>query len=94
MADRACCSLPPAISREAWAAEMLPHSLMLLQDDAIVGYAFVMALKETGYVRHVYGARPEPWNRIALAGDYLVAPTVEGAAVSGTRAAERLLALD
>jgi protoporphyrinogen/coproporphyrinogen III oxidase len=47
-----------------------------------------------GYVRHVHAADPSPWRRIALAGDYLVAPTVEGAVVSGLRAAERLLAAD
>ncbi|HEU4562175.1 MAG TPA: FAD-dependent oxidoreductase, partial [Longimicrobium sp.] len=31
--------------------------------------------------------------RLALAGDYLVAPNVEGAVVSGLRGAERILAL-
>jgi protoporphyrinogen/coproporphyrinogen III oxidase len=34
---------------------------------------------------------PTPSPRVALAGDYLVAPTVEGAVRSGVRAAERLL---
>lgn len=46
-----------------------------------------------GYLEHLHrfpaDRLPE---RIALAGDYLVAPTVEGAVISGRRAAERLLA--
>jgi oxygen-dependent protoporphyrinogen oxidase len=36
------------------------------------------------------GAGPQAPARVALAGDYLVAPTVEGAVRSGLRAAERL----
>ena len=45
-----------------------------------------------GYVRHIrsYDERWAP-ARIALAGDYRVAPTVEGAVISGARAAWRLL---
>jgi predicted NAD/FAD-dependent oxidoreductase len=30
---------------------------------------------------------------VALAGDYLVSPTLEGAVISGERAAERILSL-
>jgi oxygen-dependent protoporphyrinogen oxidase len=45
-----------------------------------------------GYIHHLRkldeAAVPA---RVALAGDYLVAPTVEGAVVSGERAAERVL---
>jgi oxygen-dependent protoporphyrinogen oxidase len=45
-----------------------------------------------GYLKHLrdfpWGALPE---RIMLAGDYLMSPTVEGAIRSGERAAERLL---
>lgn len=45
-----------------------------------------------GYLRHLARFDPRwPSPRIALAGDYLVAPTVEGAVRSGVRAAERLL---
>lgn len=50
------------------------------------------ALFYPGYLRHL--ARFDPaWlpDRLALAGDYLVAPTVEGAVRSGLRAARRLL---
>ncbi len=45
-----------------------------------------------GYIRHLVRLKQE-WlpERVALAGDYLVAPTVEGAVMSGERAAERLL---
>jgi protoporphyrinogen oxidase len=45
-----------------------------------------------GYVRHIR-SYDESWApaRIALAGDYRVAPTVEGAVISGARAALRLL---
>ena len=44
-----------------------------------------------GYVRHL-AKFDEQWlpERLAVAGDYLVAPTVEGAVVSGERAALRL----
>lgn len=44
-----------------------------------------------GYIRHLLEFR-EAWlpARVALAGDYLVAPTVEGAVVSGERAAVRI----
>jgi oxygen-dependent protoporphyrinogen oxidase len=45
-----------------------------------------------GYIRHLQSFREE-WlpRRVALAGDYLVAPTVEGAVVSGERAAGLLI---
>jgi oxygen-dependent protoporphyrinogen oxidase len=45
-----------------------------------------------GYLRHLQAFR-EDWlpARVALAGDYRVAPTLEGAVVSGERAADRLL---
>ena len=45
-----------------------------------------------GYLRHLRAFEPG-WlpDRIALAGDYMVAPTVEGAAISGRRAATILL---
>jgi oxygen-dependent protoporphyrinogen oxidase len=47
-----------------------------------------------GYLAHLRRFDPS-WlpPRVALAGDYLVAPTVEGAVRSGRRAAERLLAM-
>jgi oxygen-dependent protoporphyrinogen oxidase len=47
-----------------------------------------------GYLRHL-AAYEADWlpRSIALAGDYLVAPTVEGALISGERAAARLLRL-
>lgn len=50
-------------------------------------------LFDAGYLKHIVGLRDE-WlpARTALAGDYMVAPTVEGAVVSGLRAAKRLLA--
>ncbi|HEV2131329.1 MAG TPA: FAD-dependent oxidoreductase [Longimicrobiaceae bacterium] len=47
-----------------------------------------------GYVDHLQrfsGGAAESEAPLALAGDYLCAPTVEGAVLSGTRAAERLL---
>jgi protoporphyrinogen/coproporphyrinogen III oxidase len=44
-----------------------------------------------GYLRDLEAADPTPWRGVALAGDYWVAPTVEGAVISGLRAAERLL---
>jgi protoporphyrinogen/coproporphyrinogen III oxidase len=45
-----------------------------------------------GYIRHLQRFRPELLpERTALAGDYLVAPTVEGAVRSGIQAADRLL---
>lgn len=45
-----------------------------------------------GYLRHLQSFE-ERWlpGNVALAGDYLVAPTVEGAVLSGRRAAARLL---
>lgn len=43
----------PTLPREAWAAELLPHTLILEQGNEIAGYAYVVVLKETGYVRHV-----------------------------------------
>jgi oxygen-dependent protoporphyrinogen oxidase len=45
-----------------------------------------------GYLRHILSF-DERWvpEGVALAGDYLVAPTVEGAVVSGRRASDRLL---
>lgn len=46
-----------------------------------------------GYIRRLAGEPPPGLGPIVLAGDYLVAPTVEGAVRSGLRAAERLLAL-
>jgi protoporphyrinogen/coproporphyrinogen III oxidase len=47
-----------------------------------------------GYVRHLTAFEPS-WlpPAVALAGDYLVAPSVEGAVRSGLRAADRLLRL-
>lgn len=50
------------------------------------------ALFRPGYLRHLRTYDPS-WlpDRIALAGDYLVAPTVEGAVISGRRAATSLL---
>lgn len=45
-----------------------------------------------GYLRHLVRFPADAFGpRISLAGDYLVAPTVEGAVRSGLRAAERLL---
>jgi protoporphyrinogen oxidase len=45
-----------------------------------------------GYLRHLRQFDPNHVPaRIALAGDYLVSPTVEGAVLSGTRAVARLL---
>jgi oxygen-dependent protoporphyrinogen oxidase len=44
-----------------------------------------------GYIRRLVESPPPDLGRIMLAGDYLVAPTVEGAVRSGLRAAERLL---
>lgn len=47
-----------------------------------------------GYLRHL--AKYDAYtlsSRLALAGDYLVAPTVEGAVVSGARAVKRILAV-
>jgi len=47
-----------------------------------------------GYIGHLLRFEAEQLpRRIALAGDYLVAPTVEGAVISGERAAERVLRL-
>jgi len=50
-----------------------------------------------GYLRHLARLRSERPDaehpRVAFAGDYLVAPNVEGAVVSGLRAADRLLAM-
>ncbi|MBV9109879.1 MAG: FAD-dependent oxidoreductase [Gemmatimonadetes bacterium] len=49
-----------------------------------------------GYAQHLARLRAERPDaespRVTFAGDYLVAPNVEGAVVSGLRAAERLLA--
>lgn len=45
-----------------------------------------------GYLRHIRSFTPGWSSRISLAGDYMVAPTVEGAVLSGERAARRLLA--
>jgi oxygen-dependent protoporphyrinogen oxidase len=47
-----------------------------------------------GYLRHLAGARGgalESGSRVALAGDYLYAPNVEGAVTAGLGAAERML---
>lgn len=52
----------PTLSPEAWAAELLPHTLMLEQGGEVVGYAYVVVLKGTGYVRHVVVA-PEARGR-------------------------------
>jgi protoporphyrinogen oxidase len=47
-----------------------------------------------GYIGHLRRFEADALHRrIALAGDYLVAPTVEGAVLSGERAAERVLRL-
>jgi oxygen-dependent protoporphyrinogen oxidase len=46
-----------------------------------------------GYIHHLKNLRAELLpDRVALAGDYLVAPTVEGAVRSGINAADRLMA--
>jgi oxygen-dependent protoporphyrinogen oxidase len=49
-----------------------------------------------GYLQHLARFRAErpdaEHQRLAIAGDYLVAPNVEGAVISGLRAADRLLA--
>jgi oxygen-dependent protoporphyrinogen oxidase len=45
-----------------------------------------------GYIRRLASEPPPDPGAMVLAGDYLVAPTVEGAVRSGLRAAERLLA--
>jgi len=45
-----------------------------------------------GYIRRLATSPPPVGKRVALAGDYLVAPTVEGAVRSGLRAADQLLA--
>jgi protoporphyrinogen/coproporphyrinogen III oxidase len=42
-------------------------------------------------IRRFGNGEPEGGGRVVVAGDYLVAPTVEGAVVSGMRAAERVL---
>ncbi len=47
---------------------------------------------ETGHFRRLAEVAPElPRGRVRLAGDYLVSPTIEGAALSGERAALGLL---
>ncbi|WP_170229546.1 GNAT family N-acetyltransferase [Polyangium fumosum] len=43
----------PTLPREAWAVDLMPHTLILERGGDIAGYAYVVALKETGYVRHV-----------------------------------------
>jgi protoporphyrinogen oxidase len=45
-----------------------------------------------GYIRRLAASPPPSPGAIVLAGDYLVAPTVEGAVRSGLAAADRLLA--
>lgn len=45
-----------------------------------------------GYIRRLAASPPPGDSQVVLAGDYLVAPTVEGAVRSGLRAADRLLA--
>ncbi|MDI1446838.1 GNAT family N-acetyltransferase [Polyangium sp. 6x1] len=52
----------PTLPREVWGAELMPQTLILEQGSEIVGYAYVVALKETGYVRHVVVA-PEARGR-------------------------------
>ncbi|MDC3956839.1 GNAT family N-acetyltransferase [Polyangium jinanense] len=43
----------PTLSREVWGVELMPHTLILEQGSELIGYAYVVVLKETGYVRHV-----------------------------------------
>jgi oxygen-dependent protoporphyrinogen oxidase len=74
----------------------LDHALGSVTDSAVVVKAWRHPEGHTrfqpGHIRHVQQFR-EDWlpGRVAIAGDYLVAPTVEGAVVSGERAADRVI---
>ena len=106
-ADRGLLIVKPAPSRAAELAaapETAPAVLLPALEEALPGSTRrVEAVKAyrhleghtqfgAGYLRHLLRYDPG-WlpDRVALAGDYLVAPTVEGAVISGERAAERLL---
>jgi protoporphyrinogen oxidase len=44
-----------------------------------------------GYLQHLRAFPAAAQQRVCLAGDYMVSPTVEGAIRSGARAAQRLI---
>jgi protoporphyrinogen/coproporphyrinogen III oxidase len=85
------------------AAEDVPKRIMPALDEAFPGLSKHATVVKAymhpdghtqfvpGYIRHLRAFR-ESWlpDRLAVAGDYLVAPTVEGAVASGERAALRV----
>jgi oxygen-dependent protoporphyrinogen oxidase len=95
---------PLHASRLAASPETAPSFLLPAVEEAMPGAtADIVAVKAyrhleghtqffAGYLKHLLRYDPD-WlpARVALAGDYLMAPTVEGAVLSGERAAERLL---
>ena len=74
-------------------AAALPAARGRITDARVYRWPEGWTLFPPGYAARLSGLRriDAELGRIALAGDYLYAPTVEGAVVSGVRAAERVL---
>jgi oxygen-dependent protoporphyrinogen oxidase len=70
-----------------------PHLERMVRTVRVYRWEHAWTVFRAGALRHLArfpGVETHP--RVALAGDYLVAPNVEGAVISGLRAAERVLA--
>lgn len=75
-------------------AKPLPRIESMLRAFRVFRFPHGWTVFRTGYLTHLARLRQggfDAGGRVAFAGDYLVAPNVEGAVTAGLRAAERLL---
>jgi oxygen-dependent protoporphyrinogen oxidase len=77
-------------------AKTFPGIASTIRTARVYRWPYGWTLFRPGYLQHLARLRAERPDaahaRVAFAGDYLVAPNVEGAVTSGLEAAERLLA--
>jgi monoamine oxidase len=73
------------------AEQVLPGITSAVEEARLFPWPDGVWLPEPGYFRRLGDGEPTLSPRLALAGAYRVAPTVEGAVRSGIRAAEKII---